>query len=328
MAPLPPIVSKYVRGAASFVPPLRRAVEEHDRLVAERDRRDRIFQQAEELQARAPQFVPPGHFYSPIPILDDVRRDDARLFAPLRELPGIDLDEAGQLELLSRLLPYYRDLDFPEQKEARRRFWFENPAYSYSDAIFLHCMIRYCKPKRFIEVGSGFSSCMTLDTNEQHFGNRIDCAFIEPYPELLRSLLRPEDHQRIEIVSTRVQDVGLRRFSALEAGDILFIDSTHVTKAGSDVNYLYFEVLPVLKPGVFVHIHDIFVSFQYPRPWVLEGRQWTEGYLLRAFLMYNKSFRIRLFNTFLETFHEEWFAREMPLCLRNTGGSIWLERTD
>jgi hypothetical protein len=256
-----------------------------------------------------------------------VRRDGARLFAPLREVPGVDLDEAGQLELLSQLAPYYRELDFPEQQQGRRRYWFENPAYSYSDAIFLHCMIRHSRPKRIIEVGSGHSSCMTLDTNEQHFGNRIQCTFIEPYPELLLSLLHPGDKERIEIVPTRVQDVGVDRFAALEAGDILFIDSTHVVKAGSDVNYLYFEVLPVLKPGVFVHIHDIFVSFQYPREWVFEGRQWTEDYLLRAFLMYNTCFRIKAFNTFLAVFHEEWFKREMPLCLRNSGGSIWLQRT-
>jgi len=85
--------------------------------------------------------------------------------------------------------------------------------------------------------------------------------------------------------------------------------------------------IPLLKPGVFVHIHDIFVSFQYPREWVFEGRQWTEDYLLRAFLMYNTCFRIKAFNTFLAAFHEEWFKREMPLCLRNSGGSIWLQRT-
>jgi hypothetical protein len=327
MAPLPPSVRRYVRGAASYIAPLRRVVEEHDQLVAERDRLSRILQDKGSLQELAPQFVPPGHFYSPVPMLEDLRRDDARLFAPRREIPGVNLDEEGQLRLLSELVPYYREMDFPERSDGRRRYWFENPAYSYSDGIFLHCMIRHCKPKRIIEVGSGHSSCMTLDTNEQHFGNQIKCTFIEPYPELLRSLLKPGDLERIEIIPTRVQDVDLARFAALEAGDILFIDSTHVVKAGSDVNHLYFEVLPALKPGVFVHIHDIFAGFQYPREWIFAGRQWGEDYLLRAFLMYNDSFQIRLFNTFLETFHQEWFAREMPLCLRNPGGQIWLQRT-
>jgi predicted O-methyltransferase YrrM len=189
-------------------------------------------------------------------------------------------------------------------------------------------MIRHSKPKRIIEVGSGYSSAMTLDTNELHFGNSIRCTFIEPYPELLQSLLRPGDRERIEVLPVRVQEVPLERFAELESGDILFIDSTHVAKAGSDVPYLYFQVLPRLKPGVLVHIHDIFSGFEYPQPWVFEGRNWNEIYILRAFLMFNRAFRVLLFNTFLEQSHRDWFAAEMPLCLRNEGGNIWLRRED
>ena len=109
--------------------------------------------------------------------------------------------------------------------------------------------------------------------------------------------------------------------------DIVVIDSTHVAKAGSDVNFLLFEVLPRLRPGVLVHFHDIFYPFEYPSDWVYSGRGWSEAYLLRAFLMYNAEFKIVLFNTFLELFHQELFAAEYPLCLRNPGGSIWIRRT-
>ena len=322
-----PLLSRLVRRASPLIPPLRRMVEEHDLLVAERNRLSEIVQDKGSLHEIAPQLWPPGHFYSPIPRLEDLRRDEARIFDVSREIPGVDLDEGGQLKLLEKLSVHYPGMDFPEHRETRRRYWFENSAYSYGDAIFLHCMIRHLQPKRIIEVGSGHSSCMILDTNEMHFGNGIRCTFIEPYPRLLLSLLRPGDRERIEIVPQRVQDVSLDRFAELEAGDILFIDSTHVVKAGSDVNHLYFAVLPVLKPGVFIHIHDIFAGFQYPRDWIFEGRQWTENYLLRAFLMFNPLFRIRLFNSFLSRFHEEWFKQKMPLCLRNDGGSIWLERT-
>ena len=272
-------------------------------------------------------FVPPGHFYSPLPSIEDIRRNEARLFAPPpRELPGIALNEAGQLALLAEFQSYYDAQPFTPERSPGLRYFFENPAYSYSDAIFLHCMIRHVRPRRIIEVGSGYSSCVTLDTNERHFDNSIACTFIEPYPELLRSLVRPDDLPRIEILERGLQDVELSRFRALEANDILFIDSTHVAKIGSDVNYIFAQILPALQPGVYVHFHDIFYPFEYPKAWVLEGRGWTEDYMLRAFLTYNVSFEIKLFNTFLERFHREWFALHMPVCLRNEGGSIWLRR--
>ncbi len=165
-----------------------------------------------------------------------------------------------------------------------------------------------------------------LDTNELFFEGAIACSFVEPYPELLRSLLRDGDDSRITIVPRALQTVEVEEFERLEANDLLFIDSTHVAKIGSDVNYLFFEVLPRLAPGVYVHLHDIFYPFEYPREWVLEGRAWSEAYLLRAFLTLNRSYEIVLFNTFLEHFHRELFEDHMPLCLRNPGGSIWLRR--
>ena len=178
-----------------------------------------------------------------------------------------------------------------------------------------------------IEVGSGYSSCVTLDTNALHFQNQIARTFIEPYPDLLHSLLQPGDRARIEIIDRGLQDVALSRFHALEANDILFIDSTHVAKTGSDVNYIFAEILPTLRPGVYIHFHDIFYPFEYPKAWVFEGRAWTEAYLLRAFLTCNREFEIVLFNTFLERFHRPYFLQHMPLCLLNEGGSIWLRRT-
>src|SRR5207302_8473946 len=98
----------------------------------------------------------------------------------------------------------------------------------------------------------------------------------------------------------------------LEDGDILFIDSTHVGKAGSDVNRFFFEILPALERGVVIHFHDIFYPFEYPARWLDEGRAWNEQYLLRAFLEFNEMFQIKLFTTFMETKHKQWFEEKMP----------------
>lgn len=271
-------------------------------------------------------FVPPGHFYSPIVSLDEIRRDEQRVFGPVAPPAGIEMNEAAQLELLGEFERLYPSIDFPATRQASHRYWYENPAYSYSDAIMLHCMLRHFQPKRLIEVGSGYSSCAILDTRERHVPGLSELTFIEPHPQLLQSLIRPSDRAAIEIVPTRLQDVPLERFRRLEAGDFLFVDSTHVSKTGSDVNYLFFEVLPALHPGVHVHLHDISWPFEYQKDWVMGGRSWNEIYVLRAFLQYNAQFSIVLMNTYLQKLHAARISERMPLCFRNGGGSIWMRR--
>lgn len=187
-------------------------------------------------------------------------------------------------------------------------------------------MLRHLMPKKVIEIGSGFSSCATLDTNEMFFNGSLELTFIEPYPDLLMSLIKKEDTKNINVIPQRLQDVELSEFETLEANDILFIDSTHVSKINSDVNLIFFEILPVLSSGVYIHFHDIFFPFEYPKHWIYEGRAWNEIYMLRAFLQYNSNFSIVLMNTFMEHFHEPFFREEMPLCLKNRGGSIWVRK--
>lgn len=272
-------------------------------------------------------FVPPGHFYSPVPAFDDIKRDAARIFGTVpRTIPGIEFNEDLQLDLLREFVDFYQEIPFQAEKQEGLRYYFENPAYSYSDAILLHCMMRHLQPKRIIEVGSGFSSCMMLDTSEVFFDGGIETTFIEPYPELLLSLIKEADKGRIKIIPNRLQDVDLTEFDALEANDILFIDSTHVSKIDSDVNRILFEILPRLADGVHVHFHDIFFPFEYPSEWVFEGRAWNEAYILKAFLQFNQRFPIVLMNTFMSRYHEPFFQQHLPLCLKNTGGSIWLRK--
>ncbi|WP_202951146.1 class I SAM-dependent methyltransferase [Synechococcus sp. PCC 7336] len=273
------------------------------------------------------EFVPPGHFYSCIPSKENIDRIRSIEWHP-EALPGIEIDSDAQFELLKQFQAYYKDIPFTPQKQTQLRYFYENPAYSYTDAIFLHCWLRHLKPKRVIEIGSGYSSCVTLDTSEKFFDSAIDCTFIEPYADLLKSLIKPEDCDRIHIIETALQDVDLSIFNALEANDILFIDSTHVSKVGSDVNQLIFEILPRLNPGVLIHMHDIFYPFEYPLSWLEEGRAWNEQYILRAFLQFNNHFRIRLLSTYVIRQFQNWFGEHMSDCLKNPGGSIWIEKTE
>jgi predicted O-methyltransferase YrrM len=301
-----------------------------EQLLALTAERDTLLNTVNELRTNLVAYErgwPPGHFYSPIPDLREIAADEQRIFGPPpRTIAGIDLREDRQLALLQQFQSYYQQQPFADEKQPDVRYWFNNPNYSYGEALILYSMISFLQPRRIVEVGSGYSSCVILDINEKIFANAISCTFVEPYPELLRSLLKEEDLTRISIIDQRVQTVDYSVFTALEPNDLLFIDSSHVSKTGSDVNHLFFEVLPRLQPGVVVHFHDIGYPFEYPKTWAYQGRAWNEAYLLRAFLAYNTAFQIELFNDFLGKFHAEALERSMPLARKNPGTSIWLKR--
>ena len=270
-------------------------------------------------------WMSPGHFFSPIPALDEIRARESELFGSRpRTLPGIDLNEDGQMAVVRKLAVFYPDLPFPRTRSEATRYWYDNWSYSYADAIFLYSMLRALRPRRVIEIGSGFSSALMLDTRERFLGPEVELTFIDPDPSTLKALIREGD--RMNLIASPVQAVPLSRFEVLEENDILFVDSTHVSKTGSDVNRIVFDILPILRSGVHVHFHDVFHPFEYPKEWVYEGRAWNEDYLLRAFMQYNSAFEIMLFGTYLVEFHREFFESEMPMCLENPGGSFWIRR--
>ncbi|MEM8520122.1 class I SAM-dependent methyltransferase [Flavobacterium sp. PL12] len=270
---------------------------------------------------------PNGHFYSPIILIEEVKKREVEIWKKrdIDGVLGIDLRTEEQKQLVRKLIKYYQELPFKAEKQANIRYQFENGSYSYTDGVILYSMIRYSQPKRIIEVGSGHSSMVMLDTNELFFKNQIDLTFIEPYPERLYSLMKDSDKEKATVLESDVQLIPLSVFEELESGDILFIDSTHVSKTGSDVNYMLFEILPILKSGVLIHFHDVFYPFEYPKEWVFQGRNWNENYILRAFLMYNENFEIKLFSEYLHTHHKTIFE-EMPLCYKNPGGNLWIEK--
>jgi predicted O-methyltransferase YrrM len=303
---------------------------ERDRLRAERDALlAECAQLRANLAAASPGdlWVPPGHYYSPIPSLQQVGQHEDRIFAaPPRTLPGIDLREAEQLQLLDSLGAFYDEMPWGARPRPGLLYHYDNTAFSYPDAIMLHGMLRHVRPARVVEAGSGWSTLLMLDSNRAFFGDRIAITAIDPAPATLPRVLRPEDHDRGTLLTVGLQDAPLETFTALQPGDILFIDSTHVCKVDSDVNRLLFEILPALAPGVIVHFHDVFYPFEYPRQWVLENRAWNEAYVLRAFLQYNVAFAIVLFGSFLQQFHRERLQQHMPAFLRGDAGSLWLRK--
>lgn len=302
----------------------------------------RLHQQIEQLRAELQRWrtwQPPGHFYSPIPSLEEVRRHEAEIFAnDSSQLGAINLFEARQLQLLEVFASLCKDIPFTETPTEGLRYHFRNEYFSYADGVTLFCMLRHLRPKRVIEVGSGFSSALMLDTNDRFLGRSVDFTFIEPNPERLESLLWDTDRTSTKILRQSVQSTPLSVFRELHAGDILFVDSSHISKTGSDVNFLLFKVLPILAPGVHLHFHDVFYPFEYPRDWIYEGVAWNEAYLLRAFLQYNRSFEIEFFVSFVMRHLKGRVADIMPLALKSEkeqisfyndapGGSIWIIKT-
>jgi hypothetical protein len=279
-------------------------------------------QQLKSLRTAVGQW-PPGHYYSPIPDLADVRARQDRIWSVPSSVPGIDMHADEQLGRLTRFAGYAAEQPFGDQPRDGLRYGFDNRFFSYGDGLVLYCMLRDLRPARLIEIGSGWSSALTLDVNERFLGGQLRCTFIEPYAERLRERLTPADLERVEILETDLSEVDRSVFETLAPGDILFIDSTHVSRIGSDVNQLIHEVLPILPPGVHVHVHDIFWPFEYPKPWVLDGRMWNEAYVLRAYLTDNPYVRISWFSDYLRTFHGEQVGAALPLWWKNTGGSLW-----
>lgn len=259
-------------------------------------------------------YYPIGHYYSPYPSLDKLHQQNDTT-TPLNDLlMGINLNIDVQVKTLMELGTFYNEIKWQENKETKHNYYYNNLYFSYSDAIFLHCMCRAFSPKKIIEVGSGYSSAAMFDINNYFFNGSIDLTFIEPYPEeRLYQLIENRD----KVIVDFVQNIPLEKFKTLNENDILFIDTSHVSKYQSDVNHIIFNILPQLKSGVIIHIHDIFYPFDYPTEWLKQGRAWNEAYLLRAFLQYNNDFEILLFPSFLEKVQKEWLQNSMPKTLKN-----------
>ncbi len=228
--------------------------------------------------------VLPNHYYIDFPDVNQLAKT-ADLWAKPSQLAGIEIDLDQQAACL-------RAICGPFANEVRGNPHYQTavstdcgPGYGYIEAEALHCVVRSLKPKRIVEVGSGVSTYCILQAAAR---NETRCAItcVEPYP---RQWLRNAD---VTLVEKPVQAVPLELFESLGDGDFLFIDSSHTVKTGSDVNFLVLEALPRLNPGVVVHVHDIFLPYDYPRDVLRFCFQWQETALLHAFLIGNRNVEI------------------------------------
>ena len=268
---------------------------------------------------------PPGHHGSTIPSQRDIncRRDELFEKNSIGR-DGIELNTRRQLELLETFSSIGSGIKLNHDMVPECRYYYGNQLFRLSDALILGCFLKYLQPKNIIEVGSGFSSALMLDFRES--GLKTNLTFIEPYPGNLRRLLRASDNQYCRIIEEFVQDVPLKEFEKLNQNDILFIDSSHVIKIGSDLSTLFFTILPGLKPGVVIHIHDIIWPFEYRESMIREGRIWNEIYLVRSFLQFNDSFEILYFSSYIEQEHRQSLIQSLPNYTEYTGASLWLRK--
>ncbi len=272
-------------------------------------------------------YEEPGHFYSPVVSIAEAEREKARLWPSEPNPPaGVDFDrEAHERFLANEFTRYMKDFDYPEEEPEEGRGWAyydNNHSYSVLDSRSLFVMLRTYQPKKMVEVGCGHSTRLTADVSRRFLGGSLDLTCIEPYPH---DWLRRGIPGVTRFIERRIQDFSAADLG-LSAGDFLFIDTSHVAKLGSDVNHLYFEILPNLAPGVIVHIHDIFFPDDYPLGWVQEGRSWNEQYILQAMLMHSQAFKVLFGGRFAYHYLRENVAQACGGTAYD-GCSLWLQRT-
>lgn len=246
-----------------------------------------------------------------------------------RNLPGIDLNINYQLTLLDKFDYYDELLEFPlDEEKTGPEFYYNNSTYGPGDAEYLYSIIRLVKPRRIIEIGSGYSTLMAINAirkNKQE-NESYSCSHvcIEPYEH---SWLNEMD---IELKRDLVENIDTSFFENLGPGDILFIDSSHIIRPQGDVLYEILELLPTISSGVLIHIHDIFTPKDYHKEWVLnKHRLWNEQYLLEAFLSNNSKFRIIGALNFLTNSYRDKLDSKFPILAsqkERRPGAFWIEK--
>jgi predicted O-methyltransferase YrrM len=262
------------------------------------------------------------HYYEPM-------FNHSSLTRPLsddRDLPGIDLNVDGQLDRLSKL-------NFSSELIAMKLdrppadltdFCIDNPSYGPGDAEFLYQIIRSIKPRKIIEIGSGYSTKLAriaLIKNHSESGQRATHTCIEPY-----EMGWLEKVDGIQVIRERVEACGLDWAKELSSGDLLFVDSSHMIRPQGDVLNEYLEIFPLLASGVYIHIHDIFTPKDYPHQWIVNDVLfWNEQYLLEALLSNTERYEIVGAVNYLKHHHYEELRAICPyLTAEREPGSFYI----
>jgi methyltransferase family protein len=259
------------------------------------------------------------HFYLPFP---DVETLPESLWNGPRQMYGVDLRLKAAGELLESLRSGVEEL-------VRAGVPIDNGSYESGDAETLYAMLRHLRPRRLIELGSGASTHLI---SLAHSANARDGAAFtfegfDPYPGWHPMGTAPG----FVTHPVAAEALDAETVASLAAGDVLFVDTTHTVKTGGDVVHIVRDMLPRIKPGVYVHFHDIFLPYEYPRPWVIDHRRaWAEQYLLEAFLAFNLEFEVVL------PLHALWrlaparTTSAIPSLAGQVGtgpGAFWIRRT-
>ena len=274
--------------------------------------------------------IVPNHFYYPIPLLADIPE---KVWTTPSQMVGVDLRVPEQVALIEEFAARYKDEyeAFPRESNGDpTAFYLNNDTFSTTNAEISYSMIRHFKPRRVIEVGSGRSTLVALaatSKNAETGGPTCDFTSIEPYPNpTIRALA---ERKALRLIESPVQRVGIEEFEKLEENDIFFIDSSHILAIGSDVEYEFLELLPRLRKGVVVHVHDIFFPMNYRKRHILRDHTFFhEQYLLQAFLMFNSEFEVLVSDSYLHFTQPEVlrkaFANYDPA--KHEPGSFWMRR--
>jgi len=267
--------------------------------------------------------ITPVHFYQPIP---DTSKLDIDMFNKQLHFNGINFRLDEQLKLVELFSKFSDELNNIPKKPTKnkKQYYFENNFFGELDGIIYYSIIREFKPDLIMEVGSGFSTMIASQAASVNKNTKI--ISIEPYPNnILKSGL-----PNLEKIDQKfVQSIPLNEFKKLQKNDVLFIDSTHIAKIGSDVNYLLLHVIPELNPGVLIHIHDFFFPYEYPEDWILKRKLfWNEMYVVWAFLIGNSDYEILTSNYNLIKNHFSELKKSFPFMSTSTGGagSLWMRK--
>jgi len=270
--------------------------------------------------------ITPVHFYSPIP--DTRELDEA--YPPPSSLVGIDLRTEFQLKLLEEVFPQYaiEYNAFPSQPADPTAFYLNNDAFNGIDPHVYYCFVRHIFSQVIIEVGSGYSTLLGFQAIQVN-NTSARLIVIDPWPRDFTSDFLRVNGRRIEYIPAKVQEVAIDLFLQLQENDILFIDGSHVVRTGSDVCFLFQEVIPRLSEGVIVHFHDIFLPFDYPKEWVVEKHVfWTEQYMLQAYLTENSHAEVLFAAHFISSEYPDMVRTAFPNALWWGGGSFWIRKSD